>query len=117
MAKKKDELVVKHNRLVEASYRLSLIEQQVVLFAICRCREEQRGLFADMPVTIRAVDFATQFGLNTEDGNVYRQLKDAMDTLFSRHVIIHDTDPKTEKPRVTKSRWISQARGLSNIIY
>lgn len=104
---KKKELVVKSNRLVEASYRLGLIEQQVILYAICRCREEQKGLFADLPVIIRAADFATQFG--TEVGSVYGQLKDAMDTLFERHVVLHDTDPETKKPRVTKTRWISQA--------
>jgi plasmid replication initiation protein len=58
-------------------------------------------------VTIRAADFAAQFG--TEMGSVYGQLKDAMDTLFERHVVLHDTDPETKKPRVTKTRWISQA--------
>jgi plasmid replication initiation protein len=107
MAAKKTELVVKSNRLVEASYRLNLIEQQVVLFAICRAREEEKGLFADLPVTIRAADFAAKFGTGT--GTVYEQLKAAMDTLFNRHVVIHDTDPETGKPRVTKTRWISQA--------
>lgn len=107
MATKKTELVVKSNRLVEASYRLSLVEQQVVLYAICRTREEEKGLFADLPLTVRAQDFARQFGI---DGtNVYRQLKEAMDTLFNRHVVIHDTDPETGKPRMTKTRWISQA--------
>lgn len=107
MATKKTELVVKSNRLVEASYRLGLVEQQVVLFAISRAREEQKGLFADLPITIRAVDFAAQFGSGAD--NVYRQLKEAMDSLFARQIILHDTDPETSKPRVTKTRWISQA--------
>lgn len=105
--KKKSEMVAKSNRLVEASYRLNLIEQQIVLYAICRAREEEKGLFADLPVTIRATDFAAQFG--TEPGSVYGQLKEAMDTLFNRHVVLHDIDPATAKPRVTKTRWISQA--------
>ena len=60
----KKELVVKSNRLVEASYRLTLVEQKIILFAICRAREEQRGLTADTPVTITAKDFAAQFGTN-----------------------------------------------------
>lgn len=46
---KKHELVVKSNRLIEASYRLSLNEQRIILYAICRCREEQKGLFPDSP--------------------------------------------------------------------
>ncbi len=107
MIAKKNHLVVKSNRLIEASYRMTLIEQQIVLFAICRCREEAKGLFADLPVTIRAQDFAKQFG--TDGASVYPQLRQAMDTLFNRHVVIHDTDPETSLPRVTKTRWISQS--------
>ena len=52
MAVEKQEMVTKSNRLVEASYRLTLVEQQLVLYAICRSREEQRGLSANEPVTI-----------------------------------------------------------------
>ena len=107
MPKQKNEMVVKDNRLIEASYRFTLIEQQVVLYAICRCREEQKGLFADLPVTIRATDFAKTFGM--DESNVYYQLKAAMDRMFSREATIHDTDPATGKPRVTRTHWISQS--------
>jgi plasmid replication initiation protein len=105
---KKPELVVKSNRLVEASYRLGLNEQRIILYSICRCREEEKGLFPDLPVTITADAFARQFP-NIGRGNVYQQLKDAMDALYDRSVTIHDTDPTTELPRVTKTRWISTA--------
>lgn len=108
MGKKKQELVAKSNRLIEASYRLSLVEQQIVLYAVCRCREEEKGLSADEPITIRAADFAAAFG-GDPGGNVYGQLKAAMETLFERQATIHDTDPETGKPRVTKTRWISTA--------
>lgn len=108
MATKKTELVAQSNRIVEAGYRLTLVEKQIVLYAICRCREEQKGLFADLPITIRATDFAAQFG-GDAGGNVYRQMREAMDSLFDRQAVIHDTDPETGKPRVTKTRWISQA--------
>ena len=104
---KKTELVVKDNRLIEASYRFTLIEQQVVLYAICRSREEAKGLFADLPVTIRAQDFAKIFGM--DESNVYGQLKEAMNRMFSREATIHDTDPATGKPRVTRTHWISQS--------
>jgi plasmid replication initiation protein len=104
----KKEWVVKSNRMVEASYRLTLVEQQIVLFAICRAREEQRGLAADSPVTIAAKDFAAMFGTE-EGGNVYGQLKEAIDTLYKRDVWLHDIHPETGKPRVTKTRWISTA--------
>lgn len=107
MSKSKTELVVKSNRLVEASYRLNLVEQQIILFAICRSREEQKGFTSDTPVTIRATDFAAQFGTNPN--MVYGQLKEAVDTLYERSVTTYDIHPESGKERVTKTRWISQA--------
>ena len=101
----KKELVVKSNRLVEASYRLSEIEMQIVLYSICRSREDGVGLSPKDPLTIRADDFAARFGTNTR--MVYGQLKNAMDTLYKRTLIIRDEDPKTGKPRVVETRWIS----------
>ena len=104
---KKQELVVKSNRLIEASYRLGLNEQRIILYAICRCREEQKGLFPDLPVTITADAFVKQFP-SVEKGSVYGQLKDAMNSLYNRSVTIHDTDPATKKARVRETRWISE---------
>ena len=103
----KTELVVQSNRLVEASYRLTLVEQQMILFAICRSREEQLGLSADTLVTIAAKDFSAMFG--TDASTVYRDLKAAMTKLFERYVVINDTHPETGKPRITKVRWVSRA--------
>jgi plasmid replication initiation protein len=104
---KKTELVVKSNRLIEASYRLSLNEQRIILYAISRCREEQKGLFPDLPVTVTADAFVKQFP-SVEKGSVYGQLKEAMNALYSRSVMIHDTDPATNKARVRETRWISE---------
>lgn len=114
---KKNELVVKSNRLVEASYRLGLNEQRIILYSICRCREEQKGLFPDLPVTITADSFAKQFP-SIDKTNVYRQLKEAMDALYDRSVTIHDTDPTSGHARVKKTRWVSEAAyvdGAGNI--
>jgi len=105
---KKNELVVKSNRIVEASYRLTLNEQRIILYAICRAREEQRGLFPNEPVTITAEMFAKQFP-STDKKNVYEQLQEAMNNLFERSVLYHDIDPATNLPRVNKTRWISKA--------
>lgn len=114
---KKNELVVKSNRLIEASYRLGLNEQRIILYSICRCREEQKGLLPDLPVTITADTFAKQFP-SIGRGNVYQQLKDAMGALYDRSVTIHDTDPASGHARVKKTRWISEAAyvdGAGNI--
>jgi len=105
---KKKELVVKSNRLIEASYRLSMNEQRIILYAICRCREEQKGLFPDEPVVIPAEAFMKQFpGVGL--GNVYQLLKEAMDTLYERSVTLYETDEATGLPQVSKTRWISKA--------
>lgn len=104
---KKPELVVKSNRLIEASYRLGLNEQRIILYAICRSREEQKGLFPDLPVTITADAFVKQFP-SVDKSNVYGQLKEAMNALYSRSVTIHDTDPTTKKARVRETRWLSE---------
>ena len=101
------ELVVKSNRLIEASYRLDMNEQRIILYAICRCREEQKGLFPDLPVTITADAFVKQFP-SVDKSNVYGQLKEAMNSLYNRSVTIHDIDPATKKARVRETRWISE---------
>lgn len=105
---KKSELVVKSNRLVEASYRLGLNEQRIILYAICRCREEQRGLFPNEPVVITAEAFAKQFP-SIDKGHVYHQLKEAMDALYERSVTLYEKDEDTGHDQVSKTRWISKA--------
>jgi len=104
----KSELVVKSNRLIEASYRLGLNEQRIILYAICRCREEEKGLNPELPVTITADSFANHFP-SIDRTNVYRQLKEAMDALYERSVTIHDIDPTSGHARVKKTRWVSEA--------
>jgi len=104
---KKTGIVMKANVLVEASYRLDLIEQRLILAAIVEARESQRGLTEHDYATITAQSFAITFGM--EEGNVYRQLKEAVDSLFNRYVIYGDTDPVTGLYRRNKVRWISKA--------
>jgi plasmid replication initiation protein len=112
MGKSKTELVVKSNRIIEASYRLSLVEQQIILFAICRSREEQRGLSPHSWLTIDAEGFAKQFG--TDKKNAYRQLQEAASTLYDRSITLHDIDPDTGEPRKIETRWIEAKARIDN---
>jgi plasmid replication initiation protein len=105
---KKQELVVKSHRLVEASYRLTLNEQRIILYAICRGREEDKLLLPNEPVVITAEAFSKQFP-SIEKGSVYGQLKEAMDALYERSVTLYETDKDTGKEQVSKTRWISKA--------
>lgn len=101
-----DSEVVKSNSLVEASYKLTLVEQQLVLFAICEGREHPEMLTESSLISIDALTFAEQFGLNPT--NVYAQLKDAQRTLFNRELVVRDKNPKSGKPRTTKYRWVTK---------
>jgi plasmid replication initiation protein len=102
-------LVVKSNTLVEACYRLTMVEQQLLLMAIVEARVAAID-FTDLPkkgITIRAADFVAMFG--TDSKSAYHQIKSAIDILFERHLTTHDIDPTTGFPRINKFRWISKA--------
>ena len=103
----KNEIVVKSNRLVEASYRLDLAEQRIILFSIVEARKTGKGLNATDFVTIRAVDYAEHFGIPAKQA--YEQIKQAAKTLFKRYVILHDTYSKSGVARTTEVRWLSAA--------
>ena len=103
----KKNLVVKSNQLVEASYRLTLAEQRLILFAIVEARRTQSGLSADKFATIRATDYAAMYGVQLN--KAYEQIKEASETLFQRYVVFHDTHPESGKPRKSKVRWLSTA--------
>lgn len=102
-------VVAKSNRLVEASYRLSLVEQQMILFAICRAREEQKGLSSTTWLTLDSKAFAAAF--NTDPKNAYRQLSEAAATLFDRVITMYDNDGD---PRKIETRWIQAKAKIDN---
>lgn len=102
------QVVAKSNRLVEASYRLTLTEQRIILFAICRFREANLVLTPETPVVITADAFLSQFP-TMNSANVYHQLKEAMDTLYDRSVTIYEKDPDTGLPMVSETRWIYES--------
>lgn len=98
--------VVKSNELVNALYRLSLVEAQLLHFCIAWAREHQLGLAADRPLRLRVGDFAERFGIRQD--NAYRQAKDAMEALFKREITILSVDSETGREKATRTRWISE---------
>ena len=100
--------VVKSNHLVEASYKLSLTEQRLILYAVAHARDTETGLSPDKPLRISAREFAEKFpDINVQ--NVYRDLADGVDRLYEREVRFRHIDEATGLPALTRSRWISQA--------
>ena len=95
---KKNLTVVKSNRLIEASFRLSLNEQRLILHFISKLDSTER-LNKQEDFKINVLEFAETFGISKK--NAYTYIKDASDRLFERHV-------KIRRPRsVLKTRWIS----------
>jgi plasmid replication initiation protein len=113
METKNTGLVVKSNALIEASYRLSLTEQRIILAAIVEARETQKGL-GDGALTIYAKKFTMTFS-DVDQKNAYAQLKDAVKDLFKRYVTIKDIHEESGKPRITEARWISSSSYINGI--
>jgi plasmid replication initiation protein len=71
-------------------------------------------LFPDLPVTITADSFVKQFP-SVDKSNVYGQLKEAMNSLYNRSVMIHDIDSVTKKARIRETRWISEKAYIDGV--
>lgn len=106
-----NELVVKSNKLIEASYRLTLTEQRLILLAIVYARKTGLGLSEKNLLTISASDYAAQFG--ADEKSAYAQIEQAAKTLFSRFVVINDHHPETGKPRSSDVRWVQKTSYIS----
>lgn len=99
-----NELIVKSNHVVEASYRLSLNEQRLILLCIQQIKKGQ----AITPLTgfnILAADLVEVFGVSSK--NAYSDLKEVADVLFNRFLTIYRPDPEEPKLESTRTRWIT----------
>jgi plasmid replication initiation protein len=105
MKKQENALVVKSNRLIEASYKLDIAEQRLILMAIDSARESGKGITADSLLTVRADEYAAMFELDPK--STYKQLKTAVETIYNRSVRLHDKHPETGEDRVWDVRWVS----------
>ncbi len=97
--------VVKSNKVVEASYMLSLVEQRVLLACIAQI-DSTAVLTEECRFEITASGVADLAGLDNLS-NTYRDLKKASEKLYERSVIIDDPDPDNPKITQRKTRWIS----------
>ena len=100
----KNELVVKSNHLIEASYQLTLNEQRVILLAITKIHR-QKPLCAEDIFSISAADFSIYFDMDLN--NTYQELIKVAERLYERTLIIHQPDPDFPTLTKTKTRWIS----------
>jgi plasmid replication initiation protein len=107
----KNELVVKDNLLINASYNLEVTEQRLILLAIINARQTGNGITADSKLEIHASDYASRFDV-TNDG-AYRALKNAVLNLFDRQFSFKEED-RNGKIGTVKSRWVSRIKYIDD---
>lgn len=97
-------LVVKSNSLIQASYKLSLNEQRLILLAVAGLnskRPSHRPGFNQVDgIRITAEEFREAWNLSSKDA--YNALKDATNELYERSIV------EIKSKRVTKDRWVSR---------
>ncbi|AJE23482.1 RepB family plasmid replication initiator protein [Azotobacter chroococcum] len=100
----KDLQVVKSNHIISASYRLSVIEQRIILCCIAQvCRDET--ITDEVLYSVRASDLAELCG--TDMRRAYRDLAEAAERLYERRItILFEPDGKPRAARKRLTRWV-----------
>ena len=109
----KNDLVVKDNVLINASYNLEVTEQRLILLSIIRARETGQGISADSKLEIHASDYASRFNVTKEAA--YSALKNAVNNLFERKFSFKENRNDTNKEIVVKSRWVSRIAYIDDL--
>ena len=94
----KNDLVVKSNQVIEASYTLTTIEQRLILSAIAQIPKGE-------PVTdevIYTVSVADLQKLGANETTAYRDLKESVSRLFDRSIVLRSSD------RTSRTRWVQK---------
>lgn len=94
-------VVVKHNHLVSASYKLKLDAKRLLLTCIARLDSKTTKTTKKDGFRVTALEFAKLFGLDQK--NSYGQLKDAADNLFESKILIRSKNTD----RYIRARWVS----------
>lgn len=98
-------LVYKSNALIEASYRLSVYEQRIILGCIAQVRRDE-PLTDQRLYTVSAQQIADMTG--TQLGAAYQNLKAAAERLFRREVTLHEAPNGQGGAKVRLTRWVQE---------
>lgn len=95
--------VRKSNALVEASYRLSVFEQRIILSCITQLKRGET-ITDEVMYRVSASEIAEAAGITPQ--TAYEHLKAASARLFERRVTLYKTPEGTGKTKVLHTRWI-----------
>ncbi len=96
--------VCKANKLIEATYRMSLNEKRVINACIAQI-DSTAPLTTQDKFELSAKDFAKLFGISEK--RAYTDLQDIAKTLYQRSLTIYNPDPAQPKLKKIETRWIS----------
>lgn len=99
-----EQQVVKSNHVIEASYRLTLNEQRLILLCIQQI-SKGKAITPQTGFNVRASELIDVFGMNQK--NAYTELKAVAEVLFNRFLTIYQPDPEEPKLESTRTRWIT----------
>lgn len=104
MPKRNTLTVCKANKIIEASYKLSLNEQRLILACISQVNSI-KALASTDRFELTAKQFAKFYAIS--EAKSYQVLQEISEQLFDRYVIIDNPDPDEPTLKYTKTRWIS----------
>ena len=103
-------LIVKHNDLISASYRLSLTEQRIILNCIGKIRSDLPAGHQAFSVSIE--EFATMHDITTKQA--YFELSSAINQLYDRYLSIDSESMTREFRQKTDINGKIEVRRLSD---
>jgi len=96
--------VVKSNHIINASYRLSLMEQRILLVCISKIPRDQE-ITDEVMYQVSASEMSELCGMDIK--TAYRDLADAADRLYERSVTIYkEPDGRVRPLKVQRTRWV-----------
>ncbi len=110
--KPKNLVVYKSNDLIEASYKLTLNEQRVILLCTGNIKSLER-LDITQGFEISAKDFSVMCNVSID--TAYLALQEVTESLFNRYVIIYDRTSNSQDRDGLKFRWISALKPSGKI--
>lgn len=80
------EIIVKHNKIIQASYKLTLNEQRILLYSLSKIDRENKKLASTTFYDIEIRDIADLFEM--DENSAYKELKQAALRLKSRNITL-----------------------------
>lgn len=96
-------IITKSNYLIEASYKLTLNEQRLILLTISKI-DGRKPIQKDNDFTITASEFSETF--NIPLNQAYDVLEDATSRLYEKDIKTHDLSAKTRE----RFRWVDMVK-------